>query len=470
MEAHHDQGYGEVRRPAPASARRALFIAAALLVGLAAAEVLSWLAYLAYHGRVYAYSGEAARRGAAGAMAGDQATPESLADQTLRPFLHPYLGFIAHGEPGQGGGQNPLVTWVRPLSRGGAPRFPPEDQREDTVVVVISGGSVAGGLMSQLPHLTRQLAQIPQLAGKQFRYHCLASVGHKQPQQLLALAYYLALGGRLDLLINIDGFNEAIIGETLANAGLHPSLPLHWSEMVRGMGEGAGVEQALRLASKVILLVDLRRGLARLADLARFSVTAGLAWSLADDLLARRINGARRAWLAGRPRAATPPAQSPVPADLHTYIARLWQSSAARMAGLAAADGFSMFHFLQPNLHLPGAKQRYTRQEMALMQTAEGKSFGKLVLQAYPILREIARQGPLPTGGHYFFSDLSYLFRDVDQTVFEDPCCHLTPGGYALMAEAVGQQIRSRWPAARPAPAAPAPPQEQPPASAGHPR
>ena len=42
---------------------------------------------------------------------------------------------------------------------------------------------------------------------------------------MLALSYLLALGQRVDLVINIDGFNEFALGYQNHRAGLHPILP-----------------------------------------------------------------------------------------------------------------------------------------------------------------------------------------------------------------------------------------------------
>ena len=52
----------------------------------------------------------------------------------------------------------------------------------------------------------------------------MAHGGWKQPQQLLALSWILALGGELDVLINVDGFNEvALDGVENAERGVFPA-------------------------------------------------------------------------------------------------------------------------------------------------------------------------------------------------------------------------------------------------------
>jgi len=57
----------------------------------------------------------------------------------------------------------------------------------------------------------------------------MAAGGYKQPQQLMALNYYMTLGAEFDILVNIDGFNEAAIPVyEYRRAEVHPSYPRSW--------------------------------------------------------------------------------------------------------------------------------------------------------------------------------------------------------------------------------------------------
>jgi len=50
--------------------------------------------------------------------------------------------------------------------------------------------------------------------------------GYKQPQQLLALAYFLSLGAEYDLIINLDGYNDIVLPVTdNYNLGSTPFSP-----------------------------------------------------------------------------------------------------------------------------------------------------------------------------------------------------------------------------------------------------
>ena len=57
--------------------------------------------------------------------------------------------------------------------------------------------------------LEQELSQLPRFSGKSFRFVRLAIDGNKQPQQLMTLNYLLTLGAEFDIVINLDGVNEA---------------------------------------------------------------------------------------------------------------------------------------------------------------------------------------------------------------------------------------------------------------------
>ncbi len=58
----------------------------------------------------------------------------------------------------------------------------------------------------------------------------LGVAGYKQPQQLLALTYFLSLGAEYDLIINLDGYNEIVLPITdNYNVGVNPFFPRNWN-------------------------------------------------------------------------------------------------------------------------------------------------------------------------------------------------------------------------------------------------
>src|SRR6185436_6541397 len=75
------------------------------------------------------------------------------------------------------------------------------------------------------PTFAEALNAIPRFANKPIRILSFALGGHKQPQQLMILTYYLSLGQPLDVIINVDGFNEISTAPGIVDAGTDANFP-----------------------------------------------------------------------------------------------------------------------------------------------------------------------------------------------------------------------------------------------------
>ena len=73
--------------------------------------------------------------------------------------------------------------------------------------------------------LAKALQPLPQFQSKEIVILKFANPAHKQPQQLLTLNYYLSIGQELDMVINIDGFNELAVSYLNNKAGIEVSMP-----------------------------------------------------------------------------------------------------------------------------------------------------------------------------------------------------------------------------------------------------
>ena len=156
--------------------------------------------------------------------------PQQTAETEATGFkqgLHPYFGF-AHpdSERGRtGGGEYFINNMGFPQNSPVSVPFVP---KKDDFVVMLFGGSVAGNLAAPPQgglSLQAALQKLDVLKEKNVIVYSMAQGSGKQPQQLIALSFLLALGQHIDLVINVDGFNEAALGYNNYGVGMHPVLP-----------------------------------------------------------------------------------------------------------------------------------------------------------------------------------------------------------------------------------------------------
>jgi len=97
------------------------------------------------------------------------------------------------------------------------------------VRLAVFGGSMAlmfaahGG-----DSLARHLETLPTFQGDTVVVENWAAAGYKQPQQLATLAYLLALGKQWDAVINLDGYNDIVLGNGNLRDGVFPFFPRAW--------------------------------------------------------------------------------------------------------------------------------------------------------------------------------------------------------------------------------------------------
>jgi len=130
-------------------------------------------------------------------------------NQSIVERFHPFFGFIQKPGPDfRPGFKINNYGFISPYD------YPFKKTKKNQFVIGIFGGSVASDFsifQIQNKILPQYLKQVPGLQDKEFIILSFATGGYKQPQQLLILNYFLALGQELDLVVNIDGFNEVAL-------------------------------------------------------------------------------------------------------------------------------------------------------------------------------------------------------------------------------------------------------------------
>jgi hypothetical protein len=365
--------------------------------------------------------------------------PTTAGNKKPQYVIHPYLGFVLdskfHRDSRLERGGRQDLDFGFPQPEPGL--FHPASCH----VIAITGGSVAFNFaISGATYLREELIRGLQCHPERIKIVNLALPGYKQPQQLMTLSYFLALGAHFDVVVNIDGFNEVVLPQTdNVPKGVFPVFPRAWYFKIK--------EHDSSRRATVGELAFLREERARFAAAAasspwRYSMTAALIWTRRDRLYARQIGErlqelGKQADNRRESYAVTgPPRRWANPDELYPKLVKVWRRSSEQMHHLATACGITYLHFLQPNQYVPGSKP-IGPQEMRVALDSDNRCRPH-VLAGYPLLIEEGQQ--LASTGVSFY-DLTRLFAEVEDPIYVDTCCHYNESGQRLLAAAVAEAI-----------------------------
>lgn len=424
-------------------ARRWLFRLATLVALGALTEACSFLSWWAIDHRAFSYS-RALRQerhlapdgwGPKAVQEADGKTPT----ETFHIEPHPYLGFSYVPDwKGKIQASDPTSDWG---FTDKANRSPVRPRGPGKVVVAILGGSVA----SQFSHngveaLKRELKRSPQFANKEIDFVSLAIGAYKQPQQVMALNYALALGARYDVVVNLDGINEiAWYKQDHAEPRVCTLYPINWPLLVSEMPDAAD----RRLIGKIAYLTEERGRWAssfRKAPWCAF-VTAHLVWKLRDQQMTAEITAAEHALHSRRGdqmpyRARGPRADFQNDQEMLEQLVGNWERCSLILERTCRAHGMRYIHFLQPNQYVIGSKP--------LSDTEKAKAIWAefparpMIEKGYPLLRAAGKR--LSAKG-VNFRDLSMAFAGNHDTLYYDNCCHINKTGNEVLAAAMAAAI-----------------------------
>ncbi len=347
--------------------------------------------------------------------------------------VHPYLGYI----------QSPGDKWVTDahgIFYGTKPLITKADPGR--VVIGIFGGSLAEQFSAQgAESLRTSLAEDPEYRGKEIVIIPVAFAGYKQPQQLIALNYLLSLGAHFDLLINIDGFNEVALSTAVNGPkNVSPFFPSSWGSLVNGLPDTS----TLKLIGKTVNLKDIRRAWAGAfqGSIGSIGITPNVVWLAGDRLLSSSIATTQQAIVTEKeaPKqndlALGPKIEKETDNELLASLAEGWERSSLQMAEVAKAKDIPYFHFLQPNQYVPDSKPLSDEETKTALN--DRSPYKPWVIEGYPLLREAGNR--LRASGVQF-ADLTEVFKDVEEPVYGDDCCHLNQNGYSILGSVIGRLI-----------------------------
>ena len=338
---------------------------------------------------------------------------------------------------------DPLPEWIelQPNNHGfwSTVDYPYRSDPNEVYTIGVFGGSVAQWLAVQGgEYLENEVARIPELRGRRVQIVNLALGGYKQPQQVHTLAYFIAIGQRFDLVLNVDGFNEVALPYTdNAPKNVHHSLPRAYPRSVAAVS-------SLADASTIAWLY---RGQSLKRSARYWDEKSRQRFSAALYLMASRLSLIFKSLLqdhASKMPAASEaektafftlkgePDQGKVEAHL---LIDLWADSSLLMRSLAESHGAHYIHVLQPNQYHSG--KTFSNEEKRIAYNPN-HPYAKPVRLFYPALIKESRS--LVDKGVTFI-DASSIFDDVEEVIYADACCHYNDQGNHLLVDAIVSRL-----------------------------
>ena len=309
-------------------------------------------------------------------------------------------------------------------------------------VVGVFGGSVAQQIAvhaASREMLQDQLLEVVAPQGyDRVRILSFSLGGWKQPQIFYLLVQSL---NQLDLAMVVDGLNEI---DPLSEQEAMKWPVVFPDETVYAALAGSSFSHDKLLAiGRIASLGENARSWTAVFDrpVLRNSLLAHAIWRARIIHLLSEI-GEWRAQLAKGSEDASlytafrPNSPEEAKADIERYF-QLYERLSRWQAQIARSEGLPLVHFLQPNQYVAHSKP-YSTEEREKYLTW-GKLRTSFVTARYQRLSRIFEN--LRSSGLHAYS-LVDAFRDVQDTVYLDDCCHFNPSGLEYLAKRIVELIR----------------------------
>jgi hypothetical protein len=348
--------------------------------------------------------------------------------------LHPFFGYTH--SPNQSGMNNFGFDCQRSF---------PYVKKERDMVIGIFGGSVAEGLyLNGRAYLTKELQQNPAFKDKDFVFLNFALGGFKQPQSLQILAYFLSLGQQFDMVILIDGFNEAIFCANNARLNVDISMPSaqHFLPLRDLIDQQTLTRARLQTIGHIASLQEKINE--QHEKMKRVWLAFMYYWNF---LWEKRLNLQYNQAILKFDNQITPfqgeesllnvkythrPAQFSL---LQEESAALWARSALIMNHMLAGFHIPFFHFLQPNQYF--SQKKFSAEEKIQALSSE-LPYQNLVSSTYPyFLRQIVELNKNGVNSY----DATAIFDSEKGTIYSDNCCHYNKRGYEIFDGIISSRI-----------------------------
>jgi hypothetical protein len=368
-------------------------------------------------------------------------------DESIVERLHPFFGYVMK----PGAFTNPkLKLKVNKHGFFSLYQYPFVKSNKNQVIIGVFGGSVANNFAVDEyinRRLSNKLKAYPEFANKEIIVLNFGNGGYKQPQQLLILNYFLALGQEFDLVINIDGFNEVALSNLNNKAQVEIGMPsVQHIQPLTGLANNTLSPEAM---SSIVQINENKKQLKAGIDKLQTCQLA-LCHAVTSLQVKQLVNNYQQAVVkydsqvkqsnldtANSSIVYIPKADS-VFEDAAAFdkIASMWYKSSIGMNQILSSRKIKYFHFIQPNQYYP-TKRAFTAKEK---ETAiDNKSpYIEGVKKGYPVL--LSKVDDLQKARVNVFNAVNIL-DNTKETVYKDACCHYNSVGEEVLVNYVSRSI-----------------------------
>lgn len=368
-------------------------------------------------------------------------------DESIVERLHPLFGYVLK----QGAFTNEkLKLKVNKHGFFSLYEYPFIKTNKNQVIIGVFGGSVANNFAVD-EYVTRRLSNklktYPEFANKEIIVLNFGNGGYKQPQQLLILNYFLALGQELDLVINIDGFNEVALSNLNNKAQVEIGMPsVQHIQPLTGLANNNLSPEAMR---SIVQINETKKQLKAGIDKLQTCQLA-LCHAVTSLQVKQLVNNYQQAVVKydrqvkqSNPDTANsgivyiPKADFVLPdAAAFDKMASMWYQSSIGMNQILSSRNIKYFHFIQPNQYYP-TKRAFTAKENEIA-IDQRSPYIEGVKKGYPVL--LSKVDDLQKAGVNVFSAVNIL-DNTKETVYKDACCHYNSVGEDLLTNYVSSSI-----------------------------
>jgi hypothetical protein len=365
-------------------------------------------------------------------------------NESIVERFHPFFGFIqkpsADFRPGF---KVNNYGFISPYD------YPFKKTNKNQFFIGVFGGSVASDyaiFQVQNKILPKYLKQLPGLKDKEFIILSFATGGYKQPQQLLILNYFLALGQELDMVVNMDGFNEVALSNLnnqnkvdLAMPSIQHIMPL------TNLASNSLSTKAMK--STIAIKENKARINQGLKSLRQCKLAACDA--LTSVYVQNLVNNYRKDVIRFEKESNQPEKDdggSVIYINLNNSVikddaafeqmAQNWAQSSIVMNKVLSASNVPYFQVLQPNQYYQ-TKRVFGEAEKQIAFNKD-TPYAKAVELGYPAL---FKKFPNLEKNNINILNGVKVFDKTKDAVYVDSCCHYNQAGEVIFSNYVGSYI-----------------------------